>query len=278
MHAAWRLRDHRHCTKTEEPTQYLNAHLRTATNHRQHQQHQHALGRAIKLLQCERPCSNTKGPTPTRRPTPHNLPPALGRPHPHLCTRQGSCIHRRLRRINGHSPVPLPAPRCAQQHPANPCLHIRTRRTRNAWPTTQRSTRKKATPTAAQAPNNHRTRAEQSLPPRPIPRQSDRPKAHKASTHLRLRFAGPWPRAAPKKGAGIRPRKRVTKYVPRQLGDTVRDSKCGAPNGPFKKGLRQALPPAPTRPHGPKTNTPSPSLPTRQSPMKSQFILAAHVG
>ena len=121
---------------------------------------------------------------------------------------------------------------------------------------------KTPTSAAAQAHNNHRARAEQSLPPRPIPQQSDRHKAHRAPTHLRLRFDRPWPRTGPKRGAGIRPEKGVTNYVPRQLGDTVRDSKFGAPNGPLKKGLQQALRHAPTRPHGPKTNTPSPPFNT----------------
>ena len=41
-----RLREHEHCTRTEEPAQLLRAHQSTATDHRQHQQRQHALGGA----------------------------------------------------------------------------------------------------------------------------------------------------------------------------------------------------------------------------------------
>lgn len=110
--------------------------------------------------------------------------------------------------------------------------------------------RTKTTATAAPAPNNP--------PQRPRPPRGDQNLARKASTHLCLPADRPWPRAGPKRGAGIRPKKRVTKYVPQQLGDTVRDSKLGPPNGPLKNALRQALLPARKRPHARKTNTTSP--------------------
>ena len=77
--------------------------------------------------------------------------------------------------------------------------------------------------------------------PRPIPPHSDQHLVRKASMHLCLRFDRPLAESRPQKGAGFRPPKRVTKYVPRQFGDTVRDSKFGSPNGPFKKGLPASL-------------------------------------
>ena len=149
--------------------------------------------------------------------------------------------------------------------PPIPCLRKRTRRRRHAWPTPPRSARKRA-----------HTRLRQKTPPlpapnnrhqiRPIPPRNDRHLFRKASTHLRPHAARPWPRAGPKKGAGIRPKKRVTKYVHRQLGDTDRDSKLGPPHGPQKDALRQAWPPVPARPHGARRNTPNP--PTQHSNAK----------
>ena len=95
-------------------------------------------------------------------------------------------------------------------------------------------------------------------PHRPIPSRNDRRLARRASTHKRLRTDGPWPEAGPKRGAGIQPRKGVTKYVRRQLADTVRDSNSGPPDGPLKKASPQASTPPPVRPRSPRTNTPSP--------------------
>ena len=123
---------------------------------------------------------------------------------------------------------------CAQQPPAHP-MPAQTHPTptaRLAHTTALRP--EKGTHTLAAktpplpAPNNHHQI-------RPIPPRNDRHLFRKASTHLRPHAARPWPRAGPKKGAGIRPKKRVTKYVHRQLGDTDRDSKLGPPHGPQKK-------------------------------------------
>ena len=214
--------------------------------------------RQTKPLQGAKPPQNTNG-WDTHRSTnaTQAVPRTLGKQHPRPCTHNCPCIHRRLRTNTEPRPsLPPPAPQCAQQNHAYPCLRTRTRR-RHAWPTNRRSARKRPRPrphqttaTAAPAPNNP--------PQRPRPPRGDQNLARKASTHLCLPADRPWPRAGPKRGAGIRPKKRVTKYVPQQLGDTVRDSKLGPPNGPLKNALRQALLPARKRPHARKTNTTSP--------------------
>lgn len=59
--------------------------------------------------------------------------------------------------------------------------------------------------------------------------------ARKASLHRPSPLVRRRPRVAPERGARIRAKNRVTKYVPRQSGDTFCDSKTGPRNGPQKR-------------------------------------------
>ena len=162
MHAHGRLREHGHCTKTEEPTLLLRPHLRTATVHRQHELVQYALGGADEALATRQAVikhQRLESPQVNQRHT--GCPPALAKPHPRPSTGQCPCVHRHLRTINGPRPsLPPPAPQCAQQHTAQPYLRTRARPRRHAWPTTPlRPKRGTAAPaehtvTQAPAPNN----------------------------------------------------------------------------------------------------------------------------
>ena len=73
--------------------------------------------------------------------------------------------------------------------------------------------------------------------------------ARKASLHRPSPLVRRRPRVAPERGARIRAKNRVTKYVPRQSGDTFCDSKTVPRNEPQKRGRIRATPLHTARPH-----------------------------
>ena len=149
--------------------------------------------------------------------------------------RTNKCLISRSARTRPQTaPAPLHAPR--PLHPPPPAQN-------------QRATVSRSTTCSAMRPAAPRPPMLAHTHPRPIPPHSDQHLVRKASMHLCLRFDRPLAESRPQKGPDSGPKKGSQNMSPDSWGTRSVTQNSVRQTDPLKKGFRQALPPAPTRPH-----------------------------